>query len=231
MAKSKEIEPLFTVTIPTYNREEYLAESIDSILNQTCNDFEIVIVDDGSTDGTKELMKYYVDGERIRYYRRKHEGIAKSRNFAISVARGKYIICQDSDDWSYPERLKAIKKKIDKKPEVDIIYTSFQVCDKDLKPVHVIEAREFSFKKLLEEQYIGQPSLCYKRSMALELPYNDKLKYGEDWEFLVKAASVKKKFQRIPQILVKYRTHPDSISIRKKKEVDKYDREMIKKYK
>lgn len=97
--------PKVSVIIPTYNRAHLIGRAIKSVLNQTYKDFEIIIVDDGSTDKTEEVVKDFKD-ERVRYIRReKNKGGSAARNTGIKAARGEYIAFQDSDDEWLPEKL------------------------------------------------------------------------------------------------------------------------------
>src|SRR6185312_11309056 len=100
-------KPFFTVIIPTYNREKLLQRAIESVLAQTEQDFEIIIVDDGSKDNTKELVKKY---KTVRYYIKKHEGAAAAKNFGISKVKGEFITFLDSDDAYLPQHLKTRKE-------------------------------------------------------------------------------------------------------------------------
>jgi glycosyltransferase involved in cell wall biosynthesis len=100
------MNPIASFLVPVFNEEKYLRKCIDSLLIQTEPNFEIVIIDDGSTDGTSEILKTYHDS-RIRIYRQENEGRVAARNKALKLSRGKYIILQDADDWSESDRLKS----------------------------------------------------------------------------------------------------------------------------
>ena len=97
-------QPVFTVIIPTYNRENFLKRTIDSILSQTFKDFELIIVDDGSTDHTKALIDRYED-DRIVYFYKENGGQNSATNLGIQNAKGEYIAFCDSDDTWMPEKL------------------------------------------------------------------------------------------------------------------------------
>jgi len=98
------MRPLVSFLIPVYNEERYIGKCIDSLLVQTVTDFEVIIVDDGSTDNTQAILKNYTD-KRISVYRQNNSGRAHARNTALHLSRGKYIGLQDADDWSEPDRL------------------------------------------------------------------------------------------------------------------------------
>jgi glycosyltransferase involved in cell wall biosynthesis len=98
--------PTVSVVIPTYNRREYIEQSLDSVLNQTFSGFEVIVVDDGSTDGTEEILQPYLS--RIRYLRQKNSGAAVARNVGVRNAEGAYIAFMDSDDLSAPGHLQIL---------------------------------------------------------------------------------------------------------------------------
>ena len=116
--------PTVSVVIPTYNRAHLVGRAIQSVLNQTYQDFEIIVVDDGSTDNTEEVVKSFND-PRIRYIRHdQNRGGSAARNTGIKMARGEYIAFQDSDDEWLPEKLeKQMKVFKSAPPEVGVVYT------------------------------------------------------------------------------------------------------------
>ena len=101
----KSSNPLVTVLMPVYNGERYLTEAIESVLNQTFTDFEILVMDDGSTDNTKEVIKEFNDERIIYHYDSNSGGPARPRNKGISFAKGGVIAFLDSDDYWHPEKL------------------------------------------------------------------------------------------------------------------------------
>ena len=128
-------DPMISVIIPTYNRAHIISRSIKSVLCQTYQDFELIIMDDGSTDNTEEIVKYF-DDSRIRYIRRKINsgGPVIPTNEGIEAARGEYIAIQDSDDEWLQEKLeKQIKVFEDTTPNVGIVYTDMWRVSEDGK--------------------------------------------------------------------------------------------------
>ena len=111
-----------SIIVPIYNAEKYLNKCIDSIINQTKKELEIILINDGSTDNSETIIKKY-DDKRIKYFKNKNQGIGKTRNFGIDKATGKYIMFLDSDDFL---ELNACEKMYEKaeKEKLDIV-----VCD------------------------------------------------------------------------------------------------------
>jgi|Deesub1362A_J573_1020465.scaffolds.fasta_scaffold01563_2 glycosyltransferase involved in cell wall biosynthesis len=122
MSAEKEA-PTVSVIIPTYNRAPLIGRAVRSVLNQTYQDFEVIVVDDGSQDNTEEVVKNFHD-ERIRYIKHeKNKGAAAARNSGIRVAKGKYIAFQDSDDEWLPRKLEKQMKVFETSPEVGVVFT------------------------------------------------------------------------------------------------------------
>lgn len=119
----KQNTPKVSVIVPTYNSAQYINESIDSALNQTYKDFEIIVVDDGSTDNTKEVLKTY--GNKISYYFQKNSGVNKARFLGLNVAKGAYIALLDADDKWLPEKLNSQVEILDSCPDIDLVFSNF----------------------------------------------------------------------------------------------------------
>ena len=103
--------PFFSVIIPLYNKEQYLENTLRSVFAQTFSDFEVIIVNDGSTDGSAEIVQQ-LDDPRIRYYSQENQGVSTARNFGISVAKSAYITFLDADDFWYPTFLEVMNQNI-----------------------------------------------------------------------------------------------------------------------
>lgn len=115
--------PTVSVIIPTYNRAQYIGESIRSVLLQTYADFEIIIVDDGSTDDTPKVIEAISD-PRVRYVRQENRGRSQARNHALSLARGRYITFLDSDDLYLPDKIELQVAYLARHPGAGMVYTS-----------------------------------------------------------------------------------------------------------
>jgi len=110
---------LVSVVMPTYNRRNYIRESLDSVLSQDFSDYEVIVVDDGSTDGTEKMVRPYQD--RIRYIRQENRGAGAARNVGIRKARGQYIAFMDSDDLARPHHLKSLSSFLDRNPDCAMV--------------------------------------------------------------------------------------------------------------
>src|SRR5688500_9607984 len=120
--------PIISVVLPVYNSENYIKEAIDSILNQTFKDFELIIINDGSVDRSAEVIQAIKDS-RIVYVDQQNSGLAATLNRGIQMARGKYIARQDNDDISIPERLDMQVNFMENNPGVALLGTCAEIID------------------------------------------------------------------------------------------------------
>lgn len=129
--------PRVSVIIPTYNRARFIAAAVDSVLRQTFRDFELIVVDDGSTDNTADIMRPFLNDPRILYIQQANRGRSAARNRAISIARGDYIAFLDSDDSYLPGKLESQVACMDRRVDVDMVYTSATCVNEAGEALHV----------------------------------------------------------------------------------------------
>ena len=209
------MNPKISVICPTYNRGYDLRQTIHSILDQTFEDWELLIVDDGSSDNTYEVVKSFKD-DRIRYYLLPHTGcISKVRNYGIDKARGELVVVQDSDDISYPDRLDVFWSEY-QNTGADVLYHSvYWTCRgpdgcvaRRYKP-----AQAFDIERLVKEQYITA-HIAVKTEVAKKVRYNEDMLIADDWPFLIELALQGYKFHAIARALYEYWYSEDSINIK-----------------
>ena len=128
------MQPLISIVIPVYNREDYLKIAIESVLRQNFSNFELIIWDDGSTDKSVEIASQYAEKDkRIKLIAAKHQGFSNSLKSAFSICSGKYIGWVDSDDIVAPTALAETAKILDSNPDTGLVYTDYLLIDKDSK--------------------------------------------------------------------------------------------------
>lgn len=212
--------PKITVLMPVYNAEIFLKEAIDSILNQTFNDFEFIIINDGSTDQTARILQEYKDPRILIFNNQKNLGVVKSRNLGIKIAKGRYIALMDSDDISFPERLQKQVNYLDSHPFCDVIATKIQPVDIGR---NIIEKWQDDQKNVTYEQIkkqlpigdcIANPTTVIKSSVIKKYEYNEKLSHSSDYELWLRLCSDKIKIEKLNEELVYYRVRPSSITAR-----------------
>lgn len=189
---SKNFRNKVNIILPTYNRAQLIARAIKSVLNQTYRDFEIIVVDDGSTDNTEEVVKK-IDDKRIRYIRHKeNKGAAAARNTGIKASKDQYIAFQDSDDEWPPEKIeKQIIAFENVSPKVGVVYTGFWKTQDNKKvymPSFNIKSKEGDIhKSLLKGNFIGTPTTLIKRECFERTGmFDEKLPILEDWELWIR---------------------------------------------
>src|SRR5690349_21534538 len=134
--------PLVTVVIPVFNGEPFVAKAVESVRAQTMNDVEIIVVDDGSTDGTQAVLAKLERTHLIRWYQQDHGGPARSRNRGIESARGEFIALLDCDDVWLPDKLAAQLSIMRGDPEVGLVHTDFDVVDEHGAVLEHVSARQ-----------------------------------------------------------------------------------------
>lgn len=180
--------PFFSVIIPTYNRATLINGAIDSVLAQKFTDFELIIVDDGSTDNTREVINTYTD-ERIQYIYQENGERGKARNTGVKNAKGKYVFFLDSDDLIYPDHLQHAHEKI-KALDYPVF---FHIRYGELYPDGRFEVKTLSQTHLQKDILRQNKFACQfflMRETALQFPFSENrdLKIGEDWEVVLKIA-------------------------------------------
>ena len=216
--------PKVSVIMSVYNGEEYLREAIDSILNQTFEDFEFIIVDDGSTDRTADILASYRD-PRIKVINQKHLGIAHAKNKAVKASSGEYIAIMDADDISLPERLEVEASFLNHNRDIGIVSCSNYFVDEYGKTILTRSALigyVLIQKKLLEDMCVNHCSAMIRRKVFKEVGgYRRAFKCSLDYDLFLRIAEVSK-IENIKEPLHKYRIRIDSISVAKKVEQDAY---------
>jgi glycosyltransferase involved in cell wall biosynthesis len=174
---------LFTIVIPTYNRANLITKTLDSIKNQIFKDFEVLIIDDGSTDNTFEVVQPYLN-EHFHYFKKENAERAAARNFGTNRAKGEYICWFDSDDIMYSNHLEEAYKLIINSSNPKLLALPFE-----LKITNNEVLDQFYYRNNINSQlYKGNPFACnpvfVKRTIALENPFNElrKLSGSEDYE-------------------------------------------------
>jgi len=172
-------KPLVSVVIPTYNSAQYLPESIESVLSQSWQDFEIIIVDDGSTDNTQEVVGAF-KSIKIRYVRQEHSGgPSRPRNVGIHHARGKYISLFDSDDLMSRHKLAEAVPFLEQYPDLGLLFANFEVCNErgDIFPGKFLDEfqtfRSLKKKKVGEKWFIIDSALAYENLFAINFRHSD----------------------------------------------------------
>lgn len=209
--------PRVSVIIPTYNRSRVLAEAIGSVLAQTYQDFEILVVDDGSTDDSDRMILERFGGEpRVRYLRQRNSGPGAARNLGIRSSAGEMIAFLDSDDLWLPEKLRLQVARLDEAPGA-----SFCFCDRVLDERTMAGSRfqaagfkgDTSLRGIVEKGFpLSTPSIIIRRSVLDEIGlFDESLLRAQDWDLWIRALA-KSPATYVDCPLTVVRTQGDSIS-------------------
>lgn len=205
--------PKVSVIMPVYNGDKYLREAVDSILSQTFTDFEFIIINDGSTDRTREILESYYD-QRIRLVHQKNIGISASLNKGINLARGEYIARMDADDISLPDRFLKQVSFLDLNPDITVCGTwlSFFNTSKTFQTWKTSTNYNEVKCNLLFGCDVAHPSVFIRKADIIKnkLFYKENFVCAQDYELWVRI-SAKLKITNIGEVLLKYRIHNNQI--------------------
>ncbi len=207
--------PYFSVIIPTYNRENFLATAVNSVLGQTFQDFELIIVDDDSTDQTEQLIKALKD-KRLKYIKIDHRGVSAARNTGIQHSRGQFISFLDSDDIFKGTKLEITYKYIQDFPNHMIFHTEelWYRNDKILNQKNIHKKPEGNvFANSLKLCCIGMSTAVVKKTLFNQIGlFDEKFSACEDYELWLRATALHP-VKLIPEILtIKQGGHADQLS-------------------
>ncbi len=205
-----------SVIMPVYNGADYLAESMDSIIRQTCRDFEFIVINDCSTDNTEEIILSYQDS-RIVYLRNEENlGVARTLNRGLDIARGEYVARMDADDIARPERLEIQKNHMDSHPEVDVLATSSQSFDETgvLFEGHTSTDEEILKLDFLFSCGIAHPTVMIRRQTLerLNLRYDHDFNKVEDYDLWSRMLDAGCVIRSIDIILLDHRLHANQVT-------------------
>lgn len=207
----KNNNPIVSVIIPTFNRSNLLIAAINSVINQTFSDFELIVIDDASADNTKKKVAS-INDKRIKYLSHsKNSGVCAARNTGLKAAQGQYIAFLDSDDEWLPNKLEKQLALFKNSPEnVGVIYSWLQVINEQ---GHIIRIRKPDIRgdvneSLIYNNIIGTPSTVMIRAICFEphLMFDKSLRCCEDWDLWLQI-SKNYKFEVISEPLALYRDH------------------------
>ncbi len=217
--------PKVSVVIPSYNHAAYIGEAVTSVLSQTEADLELIVVDDGSTDESLDVLAGFSD-PRLRVFSQSNQGAHAAINRGLREARGKYLAILNSDDAYHSMRLEKALQVLEKQPQIGLLGSFIEIVDVDGKalgikhgykdcspwlleqPERSFRARENLHTALLTENYFATTSnFIFSRFWAERIGEFRPLRYAHDWDFALRMAKVAQ-LALLPEPLVRYRVHP-----------------------
>jgi glycosyltransferase involved in cell wall biosynthesis len=217
-------QPRITVVIAAFNAARTIGSALRSVLAQTEQEFEVVVVDDGSTDDTAEIARSFTSDPRIRVITQRNQGPAAARNAGLAAARGDYVAMLDADDLWLPEYLHVMGGALDAAPEAAFAYTDAWVLDDETKrvrrrsamsyqrpPTTVPDTRTF-FLLLVDRNFVYTSVTARRLVLEAMGGYDESLVGVEDWDLWLRIARGGGRPVRVPEILAIYRRTPGSLT-------------------
>lgn len=215
--------PLVSIIMPAYNAQDYIKQSIQSVVKQTYNNWELLIINDGSTDNTVSIVESFKD-TRIVLFSQENSGVSRARNYGISKAKGDYIAFLDSDDLWKNNKLNVQVSYMKKHPDIVLSYTDYDsfklqneiIKNKQLYPFQI----ENQHDRLLVFNYIATLTVMLKKEIFQKVDGFDISLFGpEDWDLWIRIAKIGK-IAFINQKLALYREHESGISKNRKRQLE-----------
>ncbi len=206
--------PIVSVIIPNFNHAQYLGDAITSVMNQTFRDFEVIVVDDGSTDNSREVVKEF--GDRVQYIWQKNSGLSAARNTGIEQARGEFIGVLDADDMYEPEFMSVLVPILQEDKMAGAVYCGYRFVDVANQPLPQVEARlvppDRLFQALVDGNFLVPESILVRKHCYAKLGLFDvKFRACEDVDMWLRIAG-QYKVLGVTNILTRHRILPHSMS-------------------
>jgi len=218
-------KPLISVILPSYNHSKYIKESIDSILNQTYQNFELIITDDGSTDNSKEIILSYTDKRIKSYFFKKNKGAVSATNFCIEKSKGKYISILNSDDIYCPQKIEKQINFLLRNKNTSAVFSYAQAIDENskeikiennpLEPVVSTKASRTDMLKIFLDSgnILIHPTALIKKSVYKNIGfYDNRLHQIPDFEYWVRMCVAGYNIKVLPEKLIKYRFRENELN-------------------
>lgn len=208
-----------SVVMPVYNTEKYIGEAIASVLEQTFSDFELLIIDNKSSDKTIEIIKSYTD-PRIRLIENEqNEGLIYSLNLGLKEAKGTYIARMDADDICFPERLKKQVEFLNENSDITVLGTAHRILGTETEVHHPKFDEEIKLQLFRKSAFTHPSVMMRKNDLDLNnLRYRDEYKYAEDYGLWTDIAGVGLKLANLEDVLLDYRHHDEQMTVERRNE-------------
>lgn len=210
---NKEISSFISIIIPVYNNEKEIAETLQSVKNQTFTNWECIVINDGSIDHSEMVILENISGDnRFQYCFQENKGVCVARNSAIEISKGNYILPLDGDDLLSPEFLTRTVAVLDSRPEINVVYTDVQFFG---KKKGLYQLPSYSLEALLGQNLMVCTSLFRRVDYDKTIGYNPNMQEGlEDWDFWLSLLGNGGNAYKIPEALFYYRIQSKSRTTR-----------------
>ena len=215
---------MVSIIIPSYNHEKYIRQCIDSVINQTYKEWELIIIDDGSKDSSNEIIASYTD-PRIHYYQQENAGAHNTINRGLEMAKGEYLSILNSDDLYHPQRLEKALHHFSLHPDIELISTWLEIIDAEGKKLGMKQAwhnmepwkirnkqqtfassDDYAMNALMSNFVSTTSNMIFKRSVYEKTGGMRNLRFAHDWDFLLRVCAAHRCYD-LKEPLVSYRVH------------------------
>lgn len=208
---------LISAVVPCYNASAYVSDAIDSLRRQTCADMEIIAVDDGSKDNTREILDQHAgEDRRVRIVAQPNRGLPAARNAGLRVAGGEYVCFLDADDVLLPDKVEKQLAFLDRNPDCDLVYSDYLIGDTRLDPVGLIAVRippGDTLDAFACRNWFAPMVPLLRRSLVERVgEFDESLRAAEDWDYWIRCAKAGR-FRYLPGAVGIYRTHPSQMHL------------------
>lgn len=232
-ATAPQTPPLVSILAPCYNAEKYLEEAIETIFAQDYPNFEVIVVDDGSTDNSLAMLQRLQQTYDFELYSQANQGVSAALNHGLKYAKGTYVSTPDLDDLMLPHSLRVRADYLDRHPEAGCVGALVVFIDSDgrtLKEQRRDDTRVYTFDDVLREAVvIGAPTALYRMSALRAAGFYDPKLRVQDFQITLRIAHQGYEIHELPVTVTRYRRHPNNLS-RKYKLMLKTDLQAIEPY-
>jgi glycosyltransferase involved in cell wall biosynthesis len=210
--------PAVSVVLPAYNCEKYIAKAIESVLHQTFTDFELIIINDGSTDNTESIIHTFDDQRIVYLINSNNQGLVYTLNKAITHANGKYIARMDADDICLQERLAKQKAFLDQNEDITVVASTIEFINEQEEKTGIWELDKQTItpaqirRAILKQNCIAHPTVMMRSEILKNLKYKEYQKNIEDYDLWLRLLNRGYKIAKLDEPLLLYRIHDTSIT-------------------
>lgn len=211
-------DPVVSIVVPMFNAEKFVAQTLDSLVKQTFKDIEIIVVNDGSTDGSERVVNHFSFDRRLRYIKKENGGTGSALNVGHKATKGKYVTWCSADNFYFPNFVEELVKELDK-GECQLVYSDFCFMTEDGKKIRdVVHTKAQRGVDLIEGYDVGMSFMYTKNLWEKTGEYWDRI--CEDFDWCVRAAQ-HTNFALVNQVLAAFRVHGGQITGSRKDEEKK----------
>lgn len=207
----KPTPPLVSIVLPVYNQAHYLPAALDGVFAQTYPHYELIVVNDGSTDGTADVLAEYQRRHQFTVIAQGNQGLPRALNAGFARARGDYLTWTSSDNIMLPHMLAVLARALDEDPSVGLVYADRYLMDEEGNDLGRFDLPDYDPYLLLHANLIHCCFLYRRECMERVGGYDPEFIYGEDWEYWIRISQYFR-MKRVPDALYRYRVHATSMT-------------------